>query len=426
MDTDQAVALSSEALKTSWGFLERIEPMEALFVGGIFILGIAAGTLANRIIDRIPKRGWVLRAIDFFAPLMQSLITILLLLGFADLVADKLFKPHLLPLAFKCAVAWFAIRLVLLLSTRRTAAGWFIALVIIPVTLLHLFDIWDPLTTALQNWKFSLGSIKLNAYSALRSLVAVATLFWVASFISNVTENRLKRIRSMRAGNRALVMKIFQIALYFTVFLIGLQIVGVSITALSVFGGALGVGIGFGLQKIASNFISGIILLFERSIEVDDLVELQDGTSGYIRHTGARYTLLETFDGKDVLIPNEDFITQRTINWTYSNRKARVEIRIGIGYESDLRLARSLMLEEAKKHPRCIEDPGPSCFVETFGTNTISLALYFWVANVTDGRMEPRSDVMIAIWDAFKAHNIPIPYPQRDAPLLYKPDAGQE
>lgn len=426
MDTDQAVALSSEAIKTGLGFLGNIEPMEALFVAGIFALGIAMGTLIDRLLDRIPKRGWILSVIDFLSPLMQSLITIALLVGFTNLFADKLFKPHLLPLAIKCAVSWFAIRLVLLISKRRTAAAWFIALVIIPVTVLHLFEIWEPITKTLQSWKFTVGAIDLNAYSILRSLVTVAALFWTASFISNVTENRLNRIRSMRASNRMLIMKIFQIVLYFTVFLIGLHVVGVSITALSVFGGALGVGIGFGLQKIASNFISGIILLFERSIQVNDLVELQDGTSGYIRHTGARYTLLETFDGKEVLIPNEDFITQRTTNWTYSNRRARVEIRVGIGYECDMRLAQSIMLEEAKKHPRCISEPGAACFIDGFGDNSINLVLYFWVSDVTDGRLEPRSDVIVAIWESFKASGITIPYPQRDVHLFYKPDAGQK
>jgi small-conductance mechanosensitive channel len=220
-------------------------------------------------------------------------------------------------------------------------------------------------------------------------------------------------LRTLGPSNRALIMQIFQIVLYFVVFMMVLQVVGIDLTALSVFGGALGVGLGFGLQKIASNFISGIIMLFEKSTEVDDLIELADGTSGFIRHTGARYTLLETFDGREVLIPNEDFITQRITNWTYSHRKARVDIAVSIGYECDPRKALELMKEAASAHPKCMSDPGPFTFVSNFGDNGIDLGLFFWVPDVVDGRLDPKSEVMIGILEAFRAHNISIPYPQR-------------
>jgi len=405
-------------------FVSAISPDEAILVISLLTAGYCSGSLLNRQIDRIRKKGWLARLVDFLAPLLHALITLLLMALALALLEKETFSPHLLPLALKCTVAWFVIRLVMLMSTRRTA-GWFIALVILPITLLQLFGIWEPLTHTLAEWEFSVGTIKLNAYGILRSIIAVAVLFWLAAFASKTTEERLRRMRSLRPSSRALVMKIFQIALYFVVFLIGLQILGVSLGALSVFGGALGVGIGFGLQKIASNFISGIILLFERSVQVDDLVELQDGTSGFIRHTGARYTLLELPDGREMLIPNEDFITQRTINLTYSNRKARVEIRLGIGYDSDIALARQLMLDAANTHPRCIKDPGAACFIDGFGDSSINLVLYFWVGDVTDGRLEPKSDVLMAIWNAFKAHHISIPYPQREV-RVYKADAKPE
>lgn len=424
MDTEHAIEVSGKVFKQSWTFIENIDPSEALLLVALYIAGFAIGTLLNRVIDRMHKRDWTLKLVDFLAPLLHSLSTIALISIMLAVFKDKLFTPHLLPLGLKCAIAWFAIRLVMLMSSQRTA-GWFIVLVIAPITLLNMFGIWEPLTETLKGWEFTVGSVKLTAYSVLRSALAVFILFWVASFISNATDNRLKRIRSMRASNRVLIMKIFQIVLYFVVFLIGLQIMGVSLTALSVFGGALGVGIGFGLQKVASNFISGIILLFERSIQVDDLIELADGTTGFVRHTGARYTLIETADGKDVLIPNEDFITQRTTNWTYSNRKARVTIEVGVGYESDLHLARKIMTEAASTHPRCLKDPAPACFVDRFGDSAIVLILYFWVADVTDGRLEPKSDTILAIWDAFRKHGISIPYPQREV-RVYKQDAKDD
>jgi small-conductance mechanosensitive channel len=166
-------------------------------------------------------------------------------------------------------------------------------------------------------------------------------------------------------------------------------------------------------------------MLFEKSTEVDDLVELADGTSGFVRHTGARYTLLETFDGKEVLIPNEDFITQRIINWTYSHRKARVDIAVSIGYECDPRQALALMKEAALTHPKCMEDPGPFSFVSRFSDNGIELGLYFWVPDVVDGRLDPKSEVMIAILEAFRAHNITIPYPQRVVQLVQVTEPGK-
>ncbi len=216
-----------------------------------------------------------------------------------------------------------------------------------------------------------------------------------------------------------LIMKIFQILLYFIVFILLMQILGISLTALSVFGGALGVGLGFGLQKIASNFISGIILLFEKSMQVDDIIELQDGTFGTIKHTGARYTLIETPEGKEVLVPNEDFITQRMVNWTYSSKKARVEIMVGVAYDSDIVLAQSLALEAAKSHPKCLSEPVPQCYLSEFADSGINLLLHFWINDINDGRLEPKSDVMLKILTAFRLHHIAIPFPQREVRVFH-------
>ncbi len=266
---------------------------------------------------------------------------------------------------------------------------------------------------ALSGASIKLGSISLNPYGILKSIVVICVLLWLVSLVVRRLERRLKR-SDMRASNRALVMKIVQIALYCLVVIVGMQVMGISLTALSVFGGALGVGLGFGLQKIASNFISGIILLFEKSIEVGDLIELADGTVGFVRRTNARYTLLESQDGRDVLIPNEEFITHHVINWTHRNKHARADITITIGYDSDVALAKSLMLEAANAHPKRASKRTNICVVDSFGDFGIKLLLHFWVADVTDGRMEPKGEVMETILTRFKAHGITIPYPQHE------------
>ncbi len=425
MENNISTIIPEKSISTVVNFLDQVDMLEACIFMGLMVASLCLGILINKAIDRMPQRSWKERTADYLAPLSASFTAILLTTACISVYRHYEIEPTVLPLGLKCAVAWFAIRTVMLMSSKRTA-GWFIGCVILPITLLHMFGIWEPLTKTLQSWEITIGSFEITVYAMFKTAAAICVLFWFAGFISDVVEGRLKRIRGLRASNLSLFMKIFQIVLYFIVFLIVLQVMGVSLTALSVFGGALGVGLGFGLQKIASNFISGIILLFEKSIEVDDMIELENGISGFVRHTGARYTLIETGEGKEILIPNEDFITQRMVNLTYSNKKARVEIKLNIGYESDLHKARAIMTEAATKHPRCIKDPSPMCVVETFGDSGIGLVLHFWVGDVTDGRMQPKSDVMLAIWDAFKANHISIPYPQQEIRILRSPPADDE
>lgn len=279
--------------------------------------------------------------------------------------------------------------------------------------------------TTLSNATMKLGSISLNPYVILKSIVVIIVLMWVVGFVVRRLERRLKR-SEMRASNRALVMKMVQIALYCLVILVGMQVLGVSLTALSVFGGALGVGLGFGLQKIASNFISGIILLFEKSIEAGDLIELADGTVGFVRRTYARYTLLESQDGRDVLIPNEEFITHHVINWTHRDKHARAEITVTVGYDSDIALAKKLMLGIADAHPKRTTKRPSVCVIHAFGDFGITLLLHFWVADIREGRMEPRGEIMEKVLLSFKKHNISIPYPQRELRITNLPSPAPE
>lgn len=254
----------------------------------------------------------------------------------------------------------------------------------------------------------------ISPFKVLKVLVVVIVFLWFASFISGQLERRLGALKRLRPSNRELLSKAGGLLIYFFFGVVALDIIGVDMAALTVIGGAVGIGIGVGLQKISSNFISGIILLAEKSVEVGDLIELDDGTQGFVRQAGARYTLLESFEGKEVMVPNEDFITNRVVNWTLTSNQGRVEIFIGVAYGSDLDLVRKLLVEAAKGHPRASKDPGPVCFLEGFGDSSINFSLYFWVDDVTDGRKEPRSDVLFEIWRKFEAHGVEIPFPQRD------------
>ena len=225
-------------------------------------------------------------------------------------------------------------------------------------------------------------------------------------------------MRRLRLANRALLSKVMQVAIYMVAFVIAIHALGINIAALAVLGGTIGIGIGFGLQKITSNFISGVILLLEKSLESGDLIELSNGSLGYVRQTFARYTLIETLDGKEVMVPNEEFIINQVTNLSYSDNKARVEVQVGVSYDSDTELARDLMLDTASNHPRCLDEPSPACYLTEFADSSVNLVLYFWIADVTHDRLGPKSDVMREIRKRFQESGITIPFPQRDIHVI--------
>ncbi|MCI5059986.1 MAG: mechanosensitive ion channel [Alphaproteobacteria bacterium] len=268
-----------------------------------------------------------------------------------------------------------------------------------------------------QDLTFKVGNFEISAYKALKSILVVVLVFWTAAIISDFSEKRISKLKKMRAANRALILKIIHIGIYIIAGLFALDIVGIDLTTLTIFSGALGIGLGFGLQKIASNFISGLILLMEKSVEQDDLIELSDGTFGTVKKARARYTLIETFDSREILVPNEDLITNRVVNWTLTNTKGRIEIPVGVSYDSDIEKAQQLILEAAKEHPSSIDDPEPRCYLRNFGDSSVDFILHFWMANVLEGRWIPQSEVMFSIWQKFHENNIEIPFPQRDLHL---------
>ncbi len=263
-----------------------------------------------------------------------------------------------------------------------------------------------------------LGESRISIYLLLKATLIIIALLWLTGVVSHYANHRIRAIPGLRKGNKALLSKVIQIAIYFSALLLGAHALGVNIAALAIVGGTVGIGIGFGLQKITSNFISGMILLFEKSIEEDDLVELNGGVLGYVRQIYARYTLIETIDGKDVMVPNEEFIIQQVTNLSYSNTRGRIEVAVGVSYDSDAELAMEIMLDAAASHARCLTEPKPSCYMVEFADSSVNLVLYFWIADVTQDRWGPRSDVMREIRRRFHESNITIPFPQRDVHLI--------
>jgi small-conductance mechanosensitive channel len=306
-----------------------------------------------------------------------------------------------------------------ILKPRGLLAKWLVFIVLAGVLALGSTGYFEVIKahTDTAFLSFAVGSHMISVYSVLKAVLIIVLIFWTAAMVSDFATMRINKFAQMRPANRSLIIKAAQIGIYIVSFLLALDIMGVDLTTLTIFSGALGIGLGFGLQKIASNFISGIILLLEKSIEQDDLIEMSDGTAGFIRKSTARFTLIETFDGKEVMVPNEDFITNRVVNWTYSNSKGRVEIAVGVAYDSDIEQARELIVQSALEHPRCIQEPEPFCYLRSFGDSSVDFILHFWVDDVTVGRWKPHSEVMFEIWRKFKQHGVEIPFPQRDLHL---------
>jgi len=305
-----------------------------------------------------------------------------------------------------------------LTKKTRFKVNW--AKIISLMMLLSIATLWhigmlEPAVDYLNSKELTikLGSARLTPYILLKGVFILTFLLWAFSYINKTTDRILHKIPQLNASDRALVIKSLSIILYFTAFLVTLSAVGIDITTISVIGGALGIGIGFGLQKIASNFISGIILLFEKTINEGDLVELPNTPLGFVKKTSARYTLLELPDGRELMIPNEDFITSRVMNYTFSNRFGRVEFNLSISSDSDPHQARNVMLNVVKNHPLCSQYKQPDVFLTSL-TPTIDFTVRFWLDNVTDGKLSATSDVLFSILDEFKKNKILLPYSQMD------------
>lgn len=304
----------------------------------------------------------------------------------------------------------------IILLPGNSLAKVFLGIFIILFFLLGYLDYLQPIEDFLKSdpLTFRIGTLEFSLFRIVYAILTIFILFWITGILATTADKWIRNIRGVKTSNKALIAKITQVFIYVIAFFVGLDLLGINLKALTIFSGAVGIGIGFGLRKITANFISGIILLSEKSLEQNDLIQLADGTTGFLRRVNARFSYIETFGGEEVMIPNEQFITDRITNLTYHHNKARIEIKVGVSYSSDIDLAYQLILEAAKEHPRCIDNPGATCFLREFGDNSVNFVLFFWVDDVVRGRLGPQSDVMFSIWRKFKENNIEIPFPQRD------------
>ncbi|MDP9128035.1 MAG: mechanosensitive ion channel [Pseudomonadota bacterium] len=288
---------------------------------------------------------------------------------------------------------------------RQRAVAYFLSVVIIVHACLRAARVAWVVSGFLDSLAYDVGRYHLTALHVLHGFVIFVVVFWGAGLLSGTLESYLRRTTRLTLNTRHLVTKFFRIFIYIGAVIITLSAVGIDLTAFAIFGGALGVGVGLGLQKMTSNFVSGMTMLVERSIKIGDLIEVS-GYTGWVRQLNIRYALLETSDGRDVLIPNEELISTRVVNWTLTSTMARIEIKVTINFESDVEKARELLLVAARQHPRCLEDPAPNCWLSEFTDHGPLFRLGFWISDVKEGRNGPQSDVMFEIIKTFKQNNI--------------------
>lgn len=289
------------------------------------------------------------------------------------------------------------------------------------IVALYLLGALPLVLQTLDSFAFTLGNNRISALSVISFLLLVALLFTLAVWISAMAERRMQGSQYLNASLQVALGKIIKVVLIAIAVLIALDAVGLDLTALTVFGGALGVGLGFGLQRIASNFISGFLLLFDRSIKPGDVISIGN-KFGWVHELRARYIVVRDRDGVDTLIPNENLVTTDVINWSYGDRNVRLKIPVQISYGNDPEKAMGLLVEAAQQHTRVLKEPPPVGRLLEFGDNGIGLELRIWINDPEQGVNNVRSDLNLAIWRSFKEHNITIPFPQRDVYVKSLPD----
>lgn len=310
---------------------------------------------------------------------------------------------------------WIAIGLLCSLLRERFWARS-LASVLYVVTGFHAITYSEGSIEAIQRIEFTVGSLTISAWGVAAGLLAFALTLWISMGIAHFVEKQVQAQRRLSPSLKVLVTKVIRILLIVVATMIALSSMGINLASLTVLGGAVGLGLGFGLQKVVSNFVSGVILLLDKSIKPGDVIEIE-GTYGWINNLRARYASVITRDGTEHLIPNEDLITQRVINWSFTDELVRIKLPVGVSYKADPHQCIELILEAAKSHPRVLQDPPPNCLLTEFGDSSVNLELRFWVGDPSNGIGNVKSHLLLAIWDIFKANKIEIPFPQRDLHL---------
>lgn len=387
----------------------------------IVMLYLAARILASRFEPRFEQRARKVKGhpglLRFIVAVLRRLDLILYILMLAVALAAMRgltwpSRSYLIYVALILAFAWLVIS-VLSRAIRSRALGRLLAVGVWTYVAISIFGVNEQVADFLDSLGFSAGQLRISVLLVLKAAVMMSLTLWLAISLGSFLDNRVQRSEELTPSLRVLIGKLLKIMLIAVAAVVALSSLGIDLTAFTVFSGAVGVGIGFGLRAVASNLISGIIILLDRSIKPGDTISLGE-TFGWIRELRARFVSVITRDGREYLIPNEDFITREVINWSFSDELVRLDVEFGVSYDSDAHQVSALAIEAAASVERVVPAKAPVCWMTAFGDSSLSFILRFWINDPQNGLTNIRGKVLLALWDKFKEHGIEVPYPHRE------------
>lgn len=389
--------------------------------GSLLLAWSVNGILRAYVMRRAPE-GWKVGIGGINRVLFP--LTSLIFVYLAHAILSNWHDASLLKLAMTLLLAMAMIRLVVYaLRYIFSPSGWVrtmenaIASIVWLVLTFHLVGLLPDILRALDSIKFGVGKSQMSLLVLMQALLIILVTLFVALWLSRLVENRLMGTQQLNMNLRVVLSKVVRIFFALIAILMALSAVGLDITLLSVFGGALGVGLGFGLQKIASNYASFFILLLDDSIHIGDIITV-DTHYGIVSELRSRYMVLRKLDNTEVIIPNETLVSNVMINHSMTDRKVRAQLSLQVSYQTDLELAMRLMLEAAATQERVLRDPAPNALLRAFGESGIDLMMNVWISDPENGTASLQSEIYLDIWRAFKKHNVSIPYPQREIRVL--------
>ena len=409
---DQVLRFQRNFLGDEWALIQ-LGVIAVAYCLALILSGLLTPVCEAQI-RRIEKQPELMRVL--IVPLRRlKWIIFALLLWLAMTIVMQITWPsrsYLIFVAASLVTAGVAITILSRFIRNRSLAN-LLAITAWSIAALNIVSLLDETVALLEAASFSVGEFKISLLLIIKGVTLLAVLLWLAAFTGNFLDRKVRESLDLTPTLQVLVGKAIKFVLLAAALFFSLSAIGIDLTALTIFSGALGLGIGFGLQKVASNLISGIIILLDRSIKPGDVIEL-GSTVGWISTLRARYVSVVTRDGIEHLIPNEDFVTERVINWSFTSSAVRLELTFGVDYRSDPHQVRALAVDAIAELPRVISSRKPVCHVTAFGDSSIDFVLRFWIEDPKNGLANIRGAAFLALWDTFKEHNIAIPFPHRE------------
>ncbi len=406
----------------------------AIIVGALLPAALFGPQLKKFIVEAVAPRcpqGVLRRAAHAFAHIATAIALYIVLQASVAILGALGRETGLVSAGVSLLTAWIVIRLVTLVirSPFWSRLAFYIAW---PLAALDAFGVLDNVVARLDAFAIPLSTneagetVDISALDVVRGLITFAAMFWIAGIIGNFLKARIDATQELTVSFKALIGKILDVLLPVVALLVALQLVNFPFGALAIFGGAIGIGVGLGLQRTVSNFAAGFTLIADKSIKPGDVIEVGD-TFGWIREMNARYVAIRTRDGTSHLIPNERFIEDGVVNWSHSDNVVRLHAGIGVAYGTrDLRFVKKLCEDAARSVERVLDAPAPVCNLVEFGDSSVDFDLRFWIKDPRNGVSNVRSDVMLKIWDRLHENGIEIPFPQRDLHIKTLPNGLDE